>query len=300
MALRNQPYIPLYVQDYLTDEKLNMCSLKTQGVYIKVMCALHKQKEYGSILLKQKDKQTESIYLNFALKFAKLLPIDHNDLHDALVELVDEDVLTIDGDTILQRRMVKDNGISEKRANAGAEGGKRTQYLAKANVKAKKQAKPQANTENESEDENEDKSNIKEGVEKLKISDLLRFEPGPLDLTQSVVDQDLDEEQKQTRLIMIQSELIKPGMNLDNLMRAINCSEDDTIKWIIEYIKHIGSTREYCQPLSAIYKHYTNWIKIKLKKQENDKEKNGDRYSNRIRTMGQSGIDKERQHKPIY
>ena len=35
MALRNQPYIPLYVQDFLTDEKLNQCSPASQGIYIK-------------------------------------------------------------------------------------------------------------------------------------------------------------------------------------------------------------------------------------------------------------------------
>ena len=31
MALRNQPYIPLYVQDYLTDEKLNCAALNLKA-----------------------------------------------------------------------------------------------------------------------------------------------------------------------------------------------------------------------------------------------------------------------------
>jgi len=60
MALRDQPYLPLYVQDYLTDEKLNECSPATQGVYIKLLCVLHKMEEYGTILLKQKRKQKVS------------------------------------------------------------------------------------------------------------------------------------------------------------------------------------------------------------------------------------------------
>ena len=58
MPLRNQPYFPLYVKDYMGDEDLNMCSWKTQGIYIKILCVLHKQKEYGKILFKQNSKQT--------------------------------------------------------------------------------------------------------------------------------------------------------------------------------------------------------------------------------------------------
>ncbi len=54
MALRNQPYFPLYVQDFLTDEKLAECSAESTGVYIRLMCILHKSEEYGCILLKTK------------------------------------------------------------------------------------------------------------------------------------------------------------------------------------------------------------------------------------------------------
>jgi len=150
MALRNQPYIPLYVQDYLTDEKLNMCSLASQGVYMKLMCIMHKSDEYGTILLKQKDKQNKSTCLNFATKVAKLLPIQVQPLHDAITELVDEGVLQISGDKLVQKRMVRDNDISDKRANAGYKGGKTTQF-----AKAKKKAKSKANSEGENENENE-------------------------------------------------------------------------------------------------------------------------------------------------
>lgn len=146
MALRNQPYIPLYVQDYLTDEKLNMCSYSTQGVYIKLMCVMHKSEEYGTILLKQKDKQNLSTIENFAYKVAKLLPIPVNVLIESIQELVDEGVLQITDTKLSQKRMVRDNEISDKRARAGFEGGKKTQ-LAKA--------KSKANSENEYEIENE-------------------------------------------------------------------------------------------------------------------------------------------------
>lgn len=160
MALRNQPYIPLYVQDFLTDEKLNMCSITSQGVYIKLMCLFHKSNEYGGILLKQKDKQTTKQNMKqidfFALKVAKLLPIDLQTITDALIELVEEGVLTIEGDFIYQKRMVKDNKVSEIRAEAGKLGGKKNSEkvnFAKAKVEANIETKAKQNPEYENESE---------------------------------------------------------------------------------------------------------------------------------------------------
>lgn len=149
MALRNQPYIPLYVQDYLTDEKLNMCSTSAQGVYIKIMCTMHKSTDYGTILLKQKEKQSQSTYKNFAKKLAKLLPFELDTIMDALKELIEEKVLYVNGDRLCQKRMIRDNKISEIRAKSGSKGGKKTQKgFAKANIKA--------NPESESEYVNKD------------------------------------------------------------------------------------------------------------------------------------------------
>lgn len=159
MALRDQPYLPLYVQDYLTDEKLNMCSLSTQGVYIKIMCLFHKSDTYGGILLKQKDKQNSSTTLNFALKIAKLLPIPLQDINDAIGELLDEKVLTIDGDFMFQKRMIKDNEISIKRADSGKKGGIKSQSKNKPNKDQNASnfapAKNEAKHEYENEYENE-------------------------------------------------------------------------------------------------------------------------------------------------
>jgi uncharacterized protein YdaU (DUF1376 family) len=149
MALRDQPYLPLYVQDYLTDEKLNNCSPASQGIYIKIMCLFHKCDPYGGILLKQSDKQKENICLNFACKLAKQLPFDTQSIIDALEELLDEKALTIDGDFLYQKRMVKDNEISNLRSEIGKKGGKKTQN----NNKKFAKAKVKANYEYEYEDE---------------------------------------------------------------------------------------------------------------------------------------------------
>jgi len=128
MALRNQPYLPLYVDDYLTDEKLNMCSAATQGIYIKILCILHKSEEYGKLLIKAKYKQNESKIKNFALQLSKLITFSEAEIEAALTELIDEGVMAIEDDVLYQKRMVRDNDISIKRGLAGAKGGKSSKY----------------------------------------------------------------------------------------------------------------------------------------------------------------------------
>lgn len=151
MALRDQPYLPLYIQDIMTDEKLNECSAATHGIYIKgLMCLMHKSHTYGKILLKQKYKQSENKCLNFARQLVKHLPYSVDEISAAISELIDEDVCHFEGDYICQRRMIKDNDVSEKRVKAGQKGGK----FAQAKVKAKHQA----NSENEYEYENENEN----------------------------------------------------------------------------------------------------------------------------------------------
>jgi hypothetical protein len=130
MSLRNQPYLPLYVDDFLSDEKLVFCSAAATGVYIRLMCLMHKSEEYGKILLKQKFKQTtkqdESNLKNFASQLAVQMPYDYQTILFALEELVGSKVLQEEPCAISQRRMVKDNEISEKRAEAGKKGGEKT------------------------------------------------------------------------------------------------------------------------------------------------------------------------------
>jgi uncharacterized protein YdaU (DUF1376 family) len=140
MALRDQPYLPLYVQDFLTDEKLMECSASATGIYIRLLCIMHKSEEYGVVLLKQKDKQTDNQIKNFALKLAKYLPYSTEEIMSGLSELLNEGVLQNGGDKLSQKRMIKDNEISLVRSDAGKKGGLKTQFA---------KAKPQANTENE-------------------------------------------------------------------------------------------------------------------------------------------------------
>lgn len=152
MALRDQPYLPLYVQDFLTDEKLIECSAESTGVYIRLMCLMHKSEDYGTILLKQKSKQNPSKIKNFALKLAKQMPYEVDIIERALTELLEENVIGIEGDTLYQKRMVKDAKLSDTRAMAGKSGYKtkhRKNEFCLSKTVSKTAANHQANSENE-------------------------------------------------------------------------------------------------------------------------------------------------------
>lgn len=153
MALRNQPYLPLYVDDFTSDEKLLECSAATHGVYIRLICLMHKSDPYGKVLLKQKYKQTDKQINNFALQVAKGFPFDVACVLAALTELVEEKVIEIDGDFLVQKRMVKDALISDKRANSGKKGGSTTQSKSKNFAKAKDEANTGLDMDTVNEDE---------------------------------------------------------------------------------------------------------------------------------------------------
>ncbi len=172
MSLRNQPYLPLYINDFITDEKLIECSAESTGVYIRLLCLMHKSETYGTILLKQKHKQSENQIENFATCVVKNLPYTFNVVLRSLTELVEEKVLEIHGDSLIQKRMVKDNKLSEIRSLAGKKGGRNSQNKEdKTNnfVKAKTQANTVIENEYENEDVIENKIDIENEVFDLKI-----------------------------------------------------------------------------------------------------------------------------------
>lgn len=162
MALRDQPYLPLYIQDFITDEKLNECSACANGVYIRLMCLMHKSKLYGAILPRQMPQQMTHQLLRhlpdtlpddlpnvlpdfcrkysdiFAPQLVKHLPFSVEEIHAALMELLSEQVLKVHEDVLYQKRMVEDNRLSIKRSKSGKKGAKKTNKIfAAANDAAK-------------------------------------------------------------------------------------------------------------------------------------------------------------------
>lgn len=174
MSLRDQPYIPLYVDDVLSDEKLNECSANAHGVYFKLLCLLHKSQKYGHILLNQKYKQSAKPMENFARSLLKHLPFDYDEILSGLNELSYWKVIEYNEDELWQKRMVRDNEISIKRAEAGSKGGKKTQF-GKANNEASNEANDQANYVNAIANANEIDNSIYNGV----IGEENKSEPKP-------------------------------------------------------------------------------------------------------------------------
>lgn len=135
MALRDQPYIPLYTKDFISDEKLRACSASAVGVYIFLMCVLHRSRNYGSLELckgfvitnpvtkeQQNNISVSDLIAAHADYLAKQLPFSYDTIARALQELLYYDVIRFEGETLYQPRMVKDGELSQKRATAGRRG----------------------------------------------------------------------------------------------------------------------------------------------------------------------------------
>jgi uncharacterized phage protein (TIGR02220 family) len=158
MARKDKPYLSLYVQDFMSDEKLRECSAESVGVYIFVMCVLHKSDTYGSMKIKDKYFCLDFAY-TFAYDFAspcasmlvRHLPFSEETIRNSLVELIKEGVLSIDTENniLYQKRMVNDGLLSKTRAEAGSKGGKISKRSSKdvSKTKANTQANIQANTD---------------------------------------------------------------------------------------------------------------------------------------------------------
>lgn len=123
MALKDQPYLPIYIQDVLTDEKLMLCSASSHGIYFRLLCTLHKQPKYGMICLHQRFSKTESKFLNFAQMLVRYFPFNAEEIQEALEELSDEGVIQVTETELMQKRMVKDGELSLMRSEIGKTGG---------------------------------------------------------------------------------------------------------------------------------------------------------------------------------
>lgn len=183
MARKDKPYLSLYVQDFMSDEKLRECSAESVGVYIFVMCVLHKSDTYGSMKIKDKYFCLDFAY-TFAYDFAspcasmlvRHLPFSEETIRNSLVELIKEGVLSIDmeNNILYQKRMVNDGLLSETRAEAGSKGGKISKRSSKdiSKTKANSQANIQANTDIDIDNEIDNDIDISLSLKDLKEKDI--------------------------------------------------------------------------------------------------------------------------------
>ena len=153
-ALRDQPYLPLYVDKFANDEKLRYCSASANGVHIRLMCLMHKTKSgiYGTLELKKEYKKeiktsfadtfaqantqangeqlaedvaahlAEVLADYFAKQLATQMPYSLEVIHSGLTELNENEVIYFDHFCICQNGMMKQGDISDKRSSAGKKG----------------------------------------------------------------------------------------------------------------------------------------------------------------------------------
>ena len=123
--MRTSPYFPLEVDAFVSDEKLNDCSAEANGVYIRVLCLMHKSDEYGKVRLSGAKSSA-----GIAQRLSRHLPFDTGTIARGLDELLEAGVLYVEDDCLCQKRMIKDGLISEKRSQSGRLGMQR-RYAAK-------------------------------------------------------------------------------------------------------------------------------------------------------------------------
>ena len=137
MALTDNPYMPLYVKDWQTSNKLKMCSLEAHGLLINILCLMHRENKYGRILLRQKFNVCSSNALAFCSQLAVLLPFTAEQMEGPLNELLEEGVLKIDGKYLVSEKLEALALLSEKRSKAGKKGGDASKGLPKHVAQAK-------------------------------------------------------------------------------------------------------------------------------------------------------------------
>lgn len=148
MISKKDFYLKFNVKDFMTDEKVRDCSAAANGVYIHIMCLLFNTETKGKYLLKsegikkfasilpkqnveQNNKQTYQQLLEIcscvSSQLAKHLPFTENDISPALCELLENNLLFLEGNFICQKRMLRDAEISKIRSKSGKKGGDRTE-----------------------------------------------------------------------------------------------------------------------------------------------------------------------------
>ena len=111
-----RPAFQFYPADWLTDSALQSCSLAARGLWIQMICIMHKNEPYGHLVVNGKPIKTEQL--------ARLVGEQYEIVEALLAELEEMGVFARDDQNcIFSRRMVSDEQIRNKRAEGGKLGG---------------------------------------------------------------------------------------------------------------------------------------------------------------------------------
>jgi len=150
------PWFPFYADDWLSHDKLRSCSSAARGLWIDMLCLMHKNDRRGYLQLSGKSVTPEQL--------ARMTGRSPDETSQQLAELIAADVASVaEHGIIFSRRMVKDERIRQVRSAAGAKGGAKTGvYLSKISSKRPAKAKqPPQQTSGSGSDSGSDSSSGK-------------------------------------------------------------------------------------------------------------------------------------------
>jgi hypothetical protein len=125
-----------FPDNWLSDERLNLCSLGAQGLWIKLLCLMHKNVRRGCL------EQANGNPLSNE-QIARFAGCSTEEAAQLLQQLQTAGVYSVfDNGVIYSRRMVKDEKLRTVRAKSGRKGGLKSKSLLKQNneQKSSKQA----------------------------------------------------------------------------------------------------------------------------------------------------------------
>ncbi|NBU70885.1 MAG: hypothetical protein EBS53_05450 [Bacteroidetes bacterium] len=103
------PWIKFYVADWLSDEALRSCSVEARGLWADMICLMAKSDRHGYLLIGGKPARSEQL-----ARICGLTPQRTSELMD---ELHASGVFSFDQETIISRRMVKDEQVRKSDAS---------------------------------------------------------------------------------------------------------------------------------------------------------------------------------------
>ena len=103
------PWIKFFVADWLSDEALRSCSVEARGLWADMICLMAKSDRHGYLLIGGKPARSEQL--------ARICGLTAQRTSELMDELHASGVFSFDKETIISRRMVKDEQMRKSDAS---------------------------------------------------------------------------------------------------------------------------------------------------------------------------------------
>lgn len=132
------PAIQFYPADWRKDPGVQALDYFDRGVWFEILCLMHESSERGKLLLNGEPMPDDAL--------ARVLGLDNQTLTKVLTTLLRFGVASRDQGTgaLINRRMVKDENLRQKRAECGKKGGNPA-LLKQKTTKQRRETKPKDN-----------------------------------------------------------------------------------------------------------------------------------------------------------